>query len=275
MILKGLTQGWFFLSPIDGVSPLLFIGAFHGIYNIGFVLLGLFLPYPLLALSRKVFPDPRVKESQVLKTPINLNSLPPSLAIEQAQQEVRKMSAMVMSLMELALSEEVHEPEAERVIKYELITDNIEAELSEFSKRIFQIPLTDNQVNEMLSLLRTSEKLEKLGNHGKEVLLLRRKLERGRDVDSSFLVLYQKLHLGIEKVFSSFARNLLGLNRDERGVGSGSDLGEVGTRQDFERARLAMGAFGVQDQELSSDILMHLGAIDRLTHQMWESLPLS
>lgn len=255
------------LSPSASLTsdPMRIIGFFHIFYNVGFVLMGLILTGPLLSLSKSLFPTPEVKESQILKMPVGISALPSSLAIEQAQQEVRKMFAMVMSLIELAMSKKIDESEAQRVIKYELITDNIDIELNNFSKSIFQIPLTDGQVNEVLGLLRLSEKLESLADHGKGLLLLRVELENDEELEPSLLSLYHNIYLGVEGVFSYFTKSSLG-------EAIGDVEGIVDVRKEFAIARSVIDSLGGEKQQLSKKILKRLGEIDRLNRQIWSRI---
>ena len=241
-------------------DSMLLVASFHIFYNIGFVLISLLLSGPILYLSKKVVPDAAVKESQMLKFPAKLRFLSPSLAIEQTHQEVKKMSAMVASLMELTLSKKILEADAQRIMKYESITDNVENELSDFTKSIFEISLTHNQVDEVMGLLRISEELESLADHCKGILLVRNKLDQGKAAHPELLELYSKVQLQFERVFGLFTKTPLG-NSEPVDL-----LGE------FEVARFVVNSFDEEDKKLGLGILKHLDEIERSNYRIWHQL---
>lgn len=249
-----------FIKDQSVLSPMISVAIFYISYNIIFVILSLLLGFPLMGLSKKIIPNPKVKENQKLKFPTGVRFLSPSLAIEQTHQEVKKMSAMLTSLIELTMSKKIIEPEAQRIIKYESITDNIETELSDFTKSIFETALTRRQVDEVMGLLRISEELEDLANHCKSLLLLRNQLDGEKETPPELWALYQKVQLQFEKVFSYFTKTPL-------------DQGEpVELLKEFAVARVFVGSFNERNQELGLKILKHIGEMERANQEIWNQL---
>jgi phosphate:Na+ symporter len=98
--------------------------------------------------------------------------LAPSLAIEQVSQEVKKLAAMVHSMLHLTLDTIGPEsPSSElRVRKHETISDNLFNEMTTFVAKTLQAHLSKAQSFEAVCLLQTALELEKIADCGEDVI---------------------------------------------------------------------------------------------------------
>lgn len=152
-----------FAGPVASMNTqIFFIPLVHLVYNFVAIVFALALNPLHLRWIAKIYSRPAKKERQQLKFLGRPSHLAPSLAIEQASQEVKKMAAMVQSM--LNMTRQVFESEEKqtelRVKKYENITDRLLAELSIFITKVMQSSLTKKQSLEAAYLLQMAVELE-------------------------------------------------------------------------------------------------------------------
>jgi phosphate:Na+ symporter len=120
------------------------------------------------AAAMFLFPPRKVKEAQQLVFLGARFSLAPSLALEQAYQEVKKMAAMVQTMLSLTESAlkvgKIEAQDFRRVAKYEKITDNIQREVFAFLEAVMAAHLTAKQAKRVRSLLRMADELESIAD---------------------------------------------------------------------------------------------------------------
>ncbi len=144
----------------------------HVLFNIMAVVVSLLLRPLTLSLVLKLIPPPAKKQPQHLRFLGRPSHLAPSLAIEQANQEVKKLSAMVHSMlgMTVDLFQSEHESVDQRIKKYESITDNILDELTVFIAKVMQASLSKRQSFEASCLLQVAIELEKIADCCEDII---------------------------------------------------------------------------------------------------------
>lgn len=126
-------------------------------------------------LTEKLLPNRPGKEPQRLIFLGSMATLAPSLAVEQGRQEVRKLAAMVRSILSftkesLLLNPDEGAPFRGRVLKYEQITDNVRREVIEFLERVMKARLMSRQTTEIRSLLKICDELESIADFCREIV---------------------------------------------------------------------------------------------------------
>ena len=171
--------------------------------NLGYLLWVNVVFSPLNKLVPKLLPKIRVKEFQKLTFIGEVHNVSPFLSIEQVRLEVRKMAAMVESM--LHLTQEVlgtwqPNPEAvEKILKYEAVTDRLQVEMNAYLSKLMQLSLTFEQGKKVKSYLRMTKELENIADCCKALFYLQKNL-----VDSGRL----PSHEIIEKIKDYFSELL-------------------------------------------------------------------
>ncbi len=145
------------------------IAAGHTIFNVVNAIL--FLPFirHLERLVTWMVPDSRVKEKKTLEMFGATSKISPVLAIEQAMGELQKMSDLVQQAMEDTLNYLKADSElkhlAERVKRYEEITDRQQMEVTVFLGRVMEVPLTESESEQVKSILRMADEFESIADY--------------------------------------------------------------------------------------------------------------
>lgn len=167
-----------FLASYSSAESLMFysvvcIPVAHIIFNFAAIIFSLTMRPLWVAMIGKIIPPPRKKQPQRLLFLGRPSHLAPSLAIEQANQEVKKLSALVHSMLgmtqDMFLSSQ--ETEISRIEKYENITDNILNELTLFISKVLQATLSKRQSFEASCLLQMAIELEKIADCCEDVMI--------------------------------------------------------------------------------------------------------
>ncbi|MCB0391312.1 MAG: Na/Pi cotransporter family protein [Bdellovibrionales bacterium] len=135
---------------------------------------------PFNKLTVYFLPSNKVKEFQKLTFIGEVHNVSPFLSIEQVRLEVRKMAAMVESM--LHLTQEVlgtwqPNPEAvEKILKYEAVTDRLQIEMNSYLSKLMQLSLTYEQGKKVKSYLRMTKELENIADCCKALFYLQKNL---------------------------------------------------------------------------------------------------
>lgn len=129
---------------------------------------------PLLEfVATKVIPEGPQKEVQNLHVFGRAGQMAPSLALDLAHQEIKKMAAMVESVLfltsRLVNSNQLNREDVEKILKYEGVTDNVQIELREFLTRITEVSLTTKQGLQIKSIMRIADELENIADNCKAI----------------------------------------------------------------------------------------------------------
>lgn len=144
----------------------------HVLFNFLAVLVSLLLMPFTLKLIVQLIPQPAKKQPQHLRFLGRPSHLAPSLAIEQANQEVKKLSAMIHSMLGMTadLFQNKQSLADQRIKKYESITDNILSELTVFIAKVMQASLSKRQSFEASCLLQVAIELEKIADCCEDII---------------------------------------------------------------------------------------------------------
>ncbi|MCB0340971.1 MAG: Na/Pi cotransporter family protein [Bdellovibrionales bacterium] len=156
-------------------SLLLYVPISHVLFNVSLVFLFLLLLWPTRKVIEWVFPKSSAnKEPQKLTLLGHFTSVAPTLALEQAVQEIKKMSAMVESVLqlthELVTKGSLESEQVDRIFKYESITDKVHVELNEFLQTVMQSRLSLTQSQRVQALLRLTHELESIADKSRFVV---------------------------------------------------------------------------------------------------------
>lgn len=148
--------------------------------NLMYIFFVLIVFTPLYRLSDKLLPNNEVKEFQKLTFIGEVHNVSPFLSIEQVRLEVRKMAAMVESM--LHLTQEVlgkwqpNVEAVERILKYEAVTDRLQLEMNSYLSKLMQLSLTYEQGKKVKSYLRMTKELENIADCCKALFYLQKNL---------------------------------------------------------------------------------------------------
>lgn len=96
------------------------------------------------------------------------------LQIELVYLELKKMAAMVQSVldktMEYMFAEEEEKSLSKKVIKYEKITDNIRREINIFIEQLSMYEMTDIQAEQLRAVLKIADELEKIADKCENII---------------------------------------------------------------------------------------------------------
>ncbi|MCB0356655.1 MAG: hypothetical protein KDD40_06590, partial [Bdellovibrionales bacterium] len=136
--------------------------------------------HPLSLLVNKILSESHVKEFQKLTFIGETHNVSPYLSIEQVRLEVRKMAAMVESM--LHLTQEVlgiwqpNPTAVEKILKYEAVTDRLQVEMNAYLSKLMQLSLTYQQGKKVKSYLRMTKELENIADCCKALFYLQKNL---------------------------------------------------------------------------------------------------
>ncbi len=172
-LLPGLDAQSLDLNGLFIYAPL-FLAIAYTLYYFMLSLPPLLLAEPFAEFAEWVFRSRKVKESQQLVFLGGRFTLAPSLAIEQAYQEIKKLAAMVQTMLTLAegvvRAGRAVSGEQKRVIKYEKITDNIQREVLNFLELVMAANLTRAQAHRVRSLMRIVDELESIADQSRSIV---------------------------------------------------------------------------------------------------------
>ena len=162
------------------------MAAFHTCFNVINTIV--FLPFVniLAKLSIKLAPQPEGEKDEFhLKYISTALVSTPTININQARLETKRMCGIVLEMFDLVMDVFHHPKEklgtqVEQIIKLENLTDHLEKEISSFLVSILQNNISYEQSEEVSSLLHTVNELERMGDNCESLLkLIRRKYEQG------------------------------------------------------------------------------------------------
>ncbi|MCX8123311.1 MAG: Na/Pi cotransporter family protein [Spirochaetes bacterium] len=162
------------------------MAAFHTAFNVINTIV--FLPFVdvLAKLATKLAPKPEGEKDEFhLKYITTALVATPTININQARLEIKRMCGIVLEMFDMVM-EVFHHPkeklgtQVEQIIKLENLTDHLEKEISNFLVNILQNNISYEQSEEVSSLLHTVNELERIGDNCESLLkLIRRKYEQG------------------------------------------------------------------------------------------------
>lgn len=156
------------------------LAGFHSLFNIMNTLI--FLPFvnQLAKLAEKLIPGEGKDEILHLQYISNNLVSTPSININQARLETKRMSELCLSMFNL-LTEVITNPQkkmgktVERILKKESAVDMLEKEISEFLVKTSQNNISEAQSQQISSLLHAVNELERIGDHCERLLKLNRR----------------------------------------------------------------------------------------------------
>jgi len=161
------------------------MAAFHTCFNVINTIV--FLPFAniLTNLAIKLAPQSNdVPDEFHLKYITSILVSTPTININQARLEIKRMSNIVLEMFDMVM-DVFHHPEeklgtqVEQILKLENLTDHLEKEISSFLVSVLQNNISYEQSEEISSLLHTVNELERIGDNCESLLkLLRRKYEQ-------------------------------------------------------------------------------------------------
>lgn len=162
------------------------MAAFHTCFNVINTIV--FLPFAniLAKLSIKLAPKPEDEKDEFhLKYITTALVSTPTININQARLEIKRMCGIVLEMFDMVMDVFHHPKEklgtqVEQILKLENLTDHLEKEISGFLVNILQNNISYEQSEEVSSLLHTVNELERMGDNCESLLkLIRRKYESG------------------------------------------------------------------------------------------------
>ncbi len=150
------------------------IAAGHTFFNV--INVCLFLPF-IRYLQRLVVwlvPEGKAKEKKRLEMLGSTSTISPALAIEQAFRELEKMIGLVDQMFDDTLgflkSNSEQKDMAQRVYKYEDITDRMQMEITVFLGKVMEVPLTEIESRQVKGLLRMADELESVADYCQSIV---------------------------------------------------------------------------------------------------------
>ncbi|MEO0335277.1 MAG: Na/Pi symporter [Pseudomonadota bacterium] len=166
------------------VGPTLAVPTTHVVVNVLAMAIGFCLSPFAERITSMLFGKPKKKQTQHLKYFGRPSQFAPSLALEQASQEVKKMAALVHTTLHMTqdtLLKASTESES-RALKYEGITDSILQELTVFLAKVMQVNLSKTQSFESACLLHFATELEKIADNCQDILEQKKRYEFSEDL---------------------------------------------------------------------------------------------
>lgn len=183
-----------YVIPGDPSSPVMasrsiviadHMAAFHTVFNVTNALL--FLPFARYLANLATFLIPTGKEDADefhLKYISTVLVSTPAININQARLEMRRMSAIVNDMFDRTM-DVFHAPseklgnEVEEILKLENTVDRLEKEISDYLVTISQHNISQDQSQEISSMLHMVNELERIGDQSESILkLIRRKYDQ-------------------------------------------------------------------------------------------------
>ncbi|MEW6525696.1 MAG: Na/Pi cotransporter family protein [Spirochaetota bacterium] len=190
------------------------MAAFHTCFNV--INTMVFLPFVnvLAKLSTKLAPKPKGEKDEFhLKYITTALVSTPTININQARLEIKRMCGIVLEMFDMVMDVFHHPKEklgtqVEHIIKLENLTDHLEKEISSFLVNILQNNISYEQSEEVSSLLHTVNELERIGDNCESLLkLIRRKYEAGIEFSDDAVK-------GIDEIASKVREFLVLLNEN-------------------------------------------------------------
>ncbi len=191
---------WFFVPMVDYIIPgdpyaadhagrslaiASHLAAFHTIFNICNTMI--FFPFAgiLVKLATRMVPETRIADPDAFQLKyigISLVSIP-SININQARLEIRRMSQVVLEMFDMVM-DLFHKPDdklgsaVEAIVRKENIVDRLEKDISEFLVRVLQQNLSQDQSQSISAMLHMVNEMERMGDHCESILRhIRRKYD--------------------------------------------------------------------------------------------------
>ncbi len=182
--------------------------------NLLYMLWTLILFVPFTRLSNKILPSNHIKEFQKLYFLGEFYNVSPQLSVEQVGLEIKKMAAMVQSILQLSHeflgSWSMNSESVEKVLKYEGVTDRLQIEINDYILQCMSLNLTVYQGKRLKIFLRMAKELESIADNCKALFYLQTGLiETGRfpnqDATTSLKAFYSEVLKLYELLFSDMA----------------------------------------------------------------------
>ncbi len=211
------------------------------------VMLGLLFLGPVSKFSKKLLPDTESKEAyhmEVIGDPLTLS---PSLALEQADYEVKKLLAMVQATFdqtgEVVSSRSSKEAEM-KVEKYESITDSINKEMKVYLNHVTQLPLGLEEARGLHRHIRVTYELESLADGCYKIAKILAKLNESQiELEADLYREYEEQFESVKAYFESIFSAIV------------SDRGEALERLEPQRQTVRQ-----KSDELLGDLLGYLSS---------------
>ncbi len=145
------------------------IAAAHSLFNVTAVML--FTPFisQLAKLTMRIKSDVGIVPKTRLKLLGDVSQASPELALEQAEGEVQLACEVTSGLFDQTMSYlELVEPNPtlkEEIDHSELVTDNIQKEVTIFLTTVLQMPVTPEQASRAYALIRLADEVESVGDY--------------------------------------------------------------------------------------------------------------
>ncbi|MEJ5361200.1 MAG: Na/Pi cotransporter family protein [Spirochaetota bacterium] len=160
------------------------MAAFHTCFNVINTIV--FLPFTNILARFSITLAPKAegeKDEFHLKYITTALVSTPTININQARLEIKRMGGIVLEMFDMVMDVFHHPKEklgtqVEQILKLESLTDHLEKEISSFLVNILQNNISYEQSEEVSSLLHTVNELERMGDNCESLLkLIRRKYE--------------------------------------------------------------------------------------------------
>lgn len=177
----------------------------------GVLLAALYAPLKTLMFDEDSFL--KNKKPQRLQFFGSTSFMAPTLAIEQAFQELKKMSALTASMIDMTrqyVSGESDDVRA-RLMKYEKITDRIQVEVYDFLARVMEVSLTHQQGRQIRTMLRMVKELESMADACKSICLYHDDIRTlGVDLSPEFMKPFDRLLDDLAQVYEVVFNEITG-----------------------------------------------------------------
>ncbi|MCT4641970.1 MAG: Na/Pi cotransporter family protein [Bacteriovoracaceae bacterium] len=197
----------------DGSKPNIaaHIAASHTIFNVSATLL--FLPFlPALArLVTRITPSPEVKKKPRLEIVGDASEIVPAAAIAQVDAEIRKMKD-ILDRMYKVTSEYLVDGSAKKLAKikdYELITDNMQKEVTVFLCQVMEKPMSSEQTRRAQGLVKIADEYESIADYLERIASYRARFKDSEAVVSG--VSNDEYFEFMKKVWEFFEMSTVGL----------------------------------------------------------------
>jgi phosphate:Na+ symporter len=166
------------------IGPTLAVPITHVAMNILAMMIGFTLSPLAERITSLFFGSPKKKQIQHLRYFGRPSQFAPSLALEQASQEVKKMAALVHTTLHMTQDTllKANSESERRALKYEGITDSILQELTVFLAKVMQVNLSKMQSFESACLLHFAVELEKIADNCQDILEQKNRHEFSEDL---------------------------------------------------------------------------------------------
>lgn len=205
-------------TAADGSKPYVavHIAASHTIFNVANVCFFLVFIRQFARFIEWLLPI-KNKQSKHLEFLGNAMTLSPPLAIEQTRMAIIKMAQLIDHMLEWTntyVTEEDSDKLRRNILKYEEITDKIHQEVMVFVGHIMQQGISEDEANQVSSLLAMSDELESVADYCQKVTSLSRYTSQpGEEFDEQTTKTVRDL-MNITDIYYKFIFNSLKENRE-------------------------------------------------------------